>query len=115
MIQTLLNIGRETIISTWVESKIKDYALLKRLSIDPKRKIILLEGVMHGERLPTRVFVRGYKITTKGDSAFLSFEEIETSRPWLNTFMERYIHLIIEDKKLEFPSKIYKTLSYKLI
>lgn len=97
---------------SWVLKKLANHHL-KRIGgevlefrIDSENKTLYLKVFLKGEEKPLEVEAKAYAIESIGGQSFIRFENLTTSREWVNAVLELYF----EDKKLPVPEKYVKLI-----
>lgn len=75
-------------------------------NLDSKNKKIFLDVMLKGELESLKVEIINYKITQRDDKSFIEFDEIHTSREWINTIISLYL----KEKSFEVPNEYAKLL-----
>ena len=89
-----------------INSYIKEYGKMLKLTLDSKNKSITMEVLLEGEKEPLSVNVQHYELTEENGKHLLKIYGIQTSRAWINTVAGSYL----EGKALEVPAEYAKML-----
>ena len=85
-------------------ARIKEFGNLLAFELNSKKRTIEMEIILKGETEPLHVLIRNYKIIQEGEKSFITAEQIDTSREWINTAVERYSKKL----HLEIPAEYAK-------
>jgi len=75
-------------------------------SLDSQNKKIFLDVMLKGEAESLKVEIKNYKITQKEDKSFIEFDEVVTSREWINKVLELYAN----KQEFDIPNEYAKLL-----
>jgi len=84
-----------------IDKQIKEYGKMLKFNLDSKNRCIELEVMLEGESEPVTIIIDKYELTKKGDSHFITLNDIKTSRAWMNTMASLYL----EGKSFAIPTK----------
>jgi hypothetical protein len=90
-----------------LNTTLKEYGEMIKFNLDSKAKCIELELMLKGEKEPLYVKVKRYELSREGGRYYLIAEDIVTSRAWINTVAEQYLH----GQKFEIPEMYAKLLN----
>lgn len=110
MITNILKFSRETLIATWIDSQIKDYGKVFNLIVDSESKKIIIKGKLKGEDFTTQLTIHNYSVVKNNGDTYLSFEQLETEREWLEVFLNKNIDMIFPGQRIKFPNKFLKLI-----
>jgi hypothetical protein len=103
---------KDSTISTVVQKTcnyyIKEFGEMLNFQLNSQDKSVTLEVMLKGEKEPLKATIKEYEIIEKNDKAYLRFEDIQTSREWINTVLETFVDK--DDKKIEIPRQYVKLL-----
>lgn len=91
------------IISKILSTKIQDYGEIVNLSIDSKRKKIMVEVLLKGENDTIQLKIDQYSLLDFGKKTYVTFDEVVTSREWLNVLIKEHLPQFLPEKKIEIP------------
>ncbi len=83
---------------------LKNYGEVKTLSIDAKRKTIVLEIALMGENELTRISIERYEWRRAENRVSIVVKEVTTSKEWLTALLND--HLV--DREIQIPDKFKK-------
>lgn len=89
-----------------LNTQIKEYGKMLKLTLDSTRKSIEMEVMLDGEHEPLKVHVRNYELSQKDGKHFFKVRGVTTSRTWINTVAASYL----EGKAFELSSEYAKML-----
>jgi hypothetical protein len=103
---------KDSTISTVVQKTcnyyIKEFGEMLNFQLNSQDKSVTLEVMLKGEKEPLKATIKEYEIIEENDKAYLRFEDIQTSREWINTVLETFVDK--DDKKIEIPRQYVKLL-----
>jgi hypothetical protein len=102
----MLNKIKIKTLKSLINFKLKKAGRMLDLKIDPKTRSITMETLLLGETEPISIKVVGYEINQLENKNILKFEEINTSKTWLNILLNE----LIPDKELEISNKTLNIL-----
>ena len=102
----MLNKIKVKTLKSLIDFKLKKVGRMLDLKIDPKTQTITIEALLLGETEPINIKVVGYEINQLENKNILKFEEITTSKTWLNILLNEFA----SNKELEISNKISNIL-----
>jgi hypothetical protein len=110
----LLHKGKDKVLSLLLKDKledlIKEFGEVKALSVNTDDKVIAARIALKGESKPYEVLLSNYKFRRDDGKFYFMFEELGTSREWVNVLLGKYL----KSKQFEVPSK-YAGVAEKLL
>jgi hypothetical protein len=101
----MFNIAKDIAFSTTAKSllnrKLSKFGELSHLDLDSNKEAIELELLLKGETTPLQIRIKGYTIEEIEGQHYLTVEEVQTSRVWINALVESYVN----DKKFKISKK----------
>ncbi len=98
------------IVKQFANSLISEFGELKTIKIDSTLKTISLSVNLKGENDDIKIDVNGYKVIKSPNSSFIQFQEISTSREWLNIVIQKYYR----DRQIEIPKQFIRIIDFLL-
>ena len=87
-----------------------DIGEVRSLVIDSSAHDVQMSIVLEGEAEPVRIHVTRYALTRDGKTLVLTFDEVETSRVWVN----RALHRFLPNPRFEIPDE-YADIAERLL
>lgn len=72
------------------DSFVSDFGIINDLKIDSANKDIYLSVNLKGERENIDIKMSGYEVVKSKDDNFIRFQNITTSREWINVGLEKF-------------------------
>lgn len=91
---------------------LKEYGQMVKFNVDSQSKTIHLNLLLKGEVENLNVDIKSYELLEENEKVFIKFNDIETSREWINTVIEYFV----KDKsdRVEVPKEYLKLLNMVL-
>ena len=106
----MFNMAKDIAVSATGKSllnkKLTKFGEISHLEFDSNKDEIELEVILKGETAPLKVLIKGYTLAEKEGKHYLSIQNIETSREWLNHVAKDYVH----DKEFKVPKKYVRLI-----
>ncbi|MGB1091558.1 MAG: hypothetical protein ACPGYX_05500 [Oceanobacter sp.] len=80
----------EKAIKSLVNAKLGKAGSVKSLSLDKKTRCLQLSVDFEGEPDEIAISLQGYQIIDEDDQLRVAFEDIQISRPWMESLLKRY-------------------------
>lgn len=75
----------------FLKNKLERYGDMLELKINSEEKSVYSKMILKGEKEPLSITINGYKIVNKNGSDYLQFDEIITSKEWMNLLIADFI------------------------
>jgi hypothetical protein len=99
MIRKLKDEALSWTITQFIRSKFEPYGELIRLTLDSGSKQMSARFLLRGDNEPVDVLLVGYELREQAADLVLYFEELRTSREWLN----QLILDLLPEKSFKLP------------
>jgi len=77
-------------VKAFINRKIKQYGVMTKLEIDPKKKTLRIELDLKGETSPIVISAGGYELSEKEGSMFIRLQDLESTRPWVAALLNEF-------------------------
>ena len=74
-----------------INKKLRSIGQMTELSIDTKKKLIRVRLELLGENEPIDVEILRYGLKEKGETTYLTIEEVTSSREWLTVALREFV------------------------
>ena len=115
MIVLKLNKVKDALLSksiiTIINVYIQEYGKLLNFNLNSLDKTIHITILLKGESDPISIDIENYSLLSENNVSHLRFDNISTSRLWMNLLLDNYLDLIINNNQIEIPYKIAKILN----
>ena len=89
---------------------LRDFGQVVHLNVDTQYKKVDVEFLLNGETTPVKAEFRNYAIEHGQDKSFISFQEVTTSREWMNAVGRKFF----VGRKFEIPGEYARLLEKML-
>ena len=91
-----------------------DYGNIIDFEVNSNAKTIYLDVLLKGESQDIQITVSNYSIITDNKYTYFQFDNITTSREWINIICDKKLSDIFEDRKIQIPRYIAKPINILL-
>jgi hypothetical protein len=84
-----------------INTKLRSIGEMTELSIDTKNKRVRLRLELLGEQEPIDIDILCYGLKEKGETTYITIEEVSSSREWLTSALREFV----VDEDLAIPAK----------
>lgn len=74
-----------------INTKLRSIGEMTELSIDTKKKLIRVRLELLGESEPIDVEILRYSLKEKGETTYITIEEVTSSREWLTLALREFV------------------------
>jgi hypothetical protein len=74
-----------------INGKLRSIGEMTELSIDTKNKRVRIRLELLGEKEPIDVEVLRYRLKEKGETTYITIEEVTSSREWLTVALREFV------------------------
>ena len=92
------------------DSFISDFGNLNDLKIDSANKDIYLSVSLKGEKESIDIKMSGYEVVRSKDDNFIQFQNITTSREWINVGLEKFYL----ERRIDIPAQYIGIVKFLL-
>ncbi|MFO7816908.1 MAG: hypothetical protein ACQES5_08360 [Thermodesulfobacteriota bacterium] len=89
---------------------LRDFGQVVRFNVNTQDKNVDLEVLLNGETAPIKAEFRNYAIEHDQNKSFISFQEVTTSREWMNAVGRKFF----VGRKFEIPGEYARLLEKML-
>lgn len=93
-------------LQSFVNFIITDYGKLINFDINSKDKTIFLKVSLKGENEVLNIAFTNYSIEADHNNTYFRFDNIWTSREWMNILFDKKLPDILEDNRIKIPGYI---------
>ncbi len=90
-VRDLKDSGISSLAKKFIDSKIEEYGHLVNFQIDSKKRNIILDIWLKGEKEDIKVIVESYEIVYNNSSAYLRFKKVSASREWIEILIKKFV------------------------
>jgi hypothetical protein len=84
-----------------INTKLRSIGQMTEVSIDTKNKRVRVRLELLGEKEPIEVEILRYSLKEKGETTYITIEEVSSSREWLTSALR----VFVVDEDLAIPAK----------
>jgi hypothetical protein len=110
----ILKQGKDRVLSLFLRQRLNDLlggaGSAEAFSVNTADHTIAIRLQLAGEREPLDLLIKEYRIQRLGERHVLTFEEIGTSREWVNVLLKRFLTV----KRFDIPDE-YGDLAENLL
>ena len=114
-VSAILLKGRESLFKRQITMWLSNFGEVEHVEISAESSKILLSITLKGEETPTHIAIYEYSVLKTHGHYTFKFEEIKTSKLWMNILIKKYIEHVFPDKEIQLARNITTNIYFSFL